>query len=85
MTQMNLDVLLRTLELEQTEFLKGVYRFEPCWLEMQIMCTWEIRKYLVGKVKKSQTEWITKIGGKAVWGRIWQTLGICVCFSLEIG
>lgn len=29
---MNLDILLRPLETEQSKFLKGTHRFEPCWL-----------------------------------------------------
>lgn len=32
MTQMNLDILLRPLEIEKSKLRKGTHGFEPCWL-----------------------------------------------------
>lgn len=82
---MNLDILLRASELEQTEFLKGACRFEPCWLVIANSVCLGDQEVFGRQGKKSEAGWIKKIGGKAVWERIWHTLGICVCFSLEIG
>lgn len=82
---MNLDILLRALEREQTEFLKGACRFEPCWLVVANSVCLGDQEVFGRQGKKSEAGWIKKIRGKAVWERIWHTLGICVCFSLEIG
>lgn len=85
MTQVNLGILLRPWETEQSKLMKGAHRFESCWLLVaRYVCPGD-QKVVGRQGKKSQAGQIKKIEGKAVWERIWHALGICVCFSLEIG
>lgn len=65
---MNLDILLRALELEQTEFLKGACRFEPCWLVIANSVCLGDQEVFGRQGKKSQAGWIKKTGGK-LFGR----------------
>lgn len=83
---MNLDILLKPVEIEQNGFVKGAHRLEPCWLVIAKYVCPEDQKVFCGQGKKeSQAGRIKKIVEKTVWERTWHSFGICVCFSLEIG
>lgn len=66
-SQMNLDILLKPVEIEQNGFVKGAHRLEPCWLVIaKYMCP-EYQKVFCGQGKKeSQAGWIKKIVEKTV-------------------
>lgn len=81
MTQMNLGILLRALELEQTEFLKDAYRFEPCWLVIANYVSLGDQEVFGRQGKKSQAGWIKKIEGKLFGRELAYTWYLCLFFS----
>lgn len=64
-SQMNLDILLRPLEIEQSGFVKGAHRLEPCWLVIAKYVCPRDQKVFGGQGKESQAGWIKKIVEKA--------------------
>lgn len=80
----NLDILLRPLGIQQSGFVKGAHRLEPCWLVIAKYVRPGDQKVFGGQGKRR-----VKLDGlREQWKtgeRTWHSFGICVCFSLEIG